>query len=60
MDSFETLVAYYQRLNDDYYLVDTINKTITVHLITAGEISNTTMVISMTENGVLITAENPS
>lgn len=60
VDSFETLVEYYQRLKDDYYLVDMINKTITVHLITEGEMSATTMVISMTENGVLITAENPS
>ena len=55
--SFEELVEYYKRLKDDYYLVDNVNKTITVRLLKDGEPSDKTMVISLTENGISVGVE---
>ena len=59
VNSFEGLVSYYERLRDDFYLVDEINKTITVKPVYGGDLTENVMVISMTESGVLVTAESP-
>ena len=57
VNSFEDLVAYYQRLKGDHSLVDDINKTITVSLSRDGEITQNKLVISLTETGIRVAPE---